>query len=140
MARPTKLDDLTAKRVINAARAGVSRRGAAEAARVDQATLFRWLALGRDGVAPYREFRERFLEAEAGAEREVVDALMEQARGGHVQAICFWLERRRPRDWGKTEAVANEDAAGVSEQEADDLAVAKSVVAALESRRNGTDG
>ncbi len=132
MGRPSKLDDLTAKRILNAAEAGVSRRSAAEAARVDPATLFRWLAQGRDGEEPFCEFRERLLAAEAKAERKVVDCLMEQIASGHVPAMMFWLKCRR--DWRDNEAPATE-AATNSAEEAGSVEFIESVLAAAKSRK-----
>ncbi len=100
MARPTKLDDLTAKKIVSALEAGVSRRGAANAANVDYATLKRWLASGRAGDEPYCAFCARVEQAEAKAERVVVDALMVAVGKGNVAAITLWLQQRRAADWG----------------------------------------
>jgi hypothetical protein len=136
--RPTKLDDLTAKRILDAAAAGVSRRGAAEAAHVDVSTLTRWLQSGREGEEPYCGFRTRLLAAEAKAERRVVDALMVKVDEGNVPAMTLWLQQRRMDEWGKREMPANDAPAASEAGEAPDLEVARSVVAALESRKSGS--
>ncbi len=130
--RPTKLDDLTAKRILTAAEAGVSRRAACEAARVHQATLCDWLARGRDGESPYAEFLERLECSEAKAERKVVDRLMEQIENGHVPAMMFWLKSRR--GWRDNEPAANEApvAAGAEEGSVEFI---ESVLAAAKSRK-----
>lgn len=136
MGRPTKLDDLVAKRIVDAVGRGVSHRAAAEAAHVDISTLTRWLAAGRDGEEPYCAFRTRFLAAEAKAETRVVDALMRKVDEGSVPAMQLWLQQRRPAEWGRREMPANEQAERAEGGEAD-LDVARSVVAALESRKVG---
>lgn len=112
----------------------MSRRTAADAARICQATLFDWIARGRDGESPYAEFVERLEQAEAKAERKVVDKLMEQIESGHVPAMMFWLKCRR--GWRDNDAPVNETAAQAT-AEADDLSVAESVVAAIKSRKAG---
>jgi hypothetical protein len=132
--RPLKLDDLVEKRILDALRAGSSRTAAAHGARVGYSTLKGWLADGRDGVEPFATFLAAVLEAEAGAENAVVTAIQKAIEGGHVGAMCFWLERRRHEEWGKRDVVSHEhhDAQPV---DGADLDVAKSVVAALESRK-----
>lgn len=133
--RPTKLDDLTSKRILNAAEAGVSRRSACEAARICQATLFDWLARGRDGEEPYAEFLERLESAEARAERTVVDKLMEQIENGHVPAMMFWLKCRR--GWRENDAPANEAIETSAVEGADPVDVLESLLAAAKSRKAG---
>lgn len=138
MARRTKLDDLTSKRITNALAAGTSRRAAAEAASVCQATLFDWLARGRDDEQPYAEFLERVERAEAGAEQKITDALFKSAKDGSVTAQIAWLERRRPADWAKRESPANlQNASNAMTDAVDDLALAESVVEAIKSRKVG---
>ncbi len=130
--RPSKLDDITAKRILNAAEAGVSRRTAAEAARVSQTTLFDWIARGRDGEEPYAEFVERLEASESKAERKVVDRLMEQIENGHVPAMMFWLKSRR--GWRDNEPAANEAPVAAGE-EAGSVEFIESVLAAAKSRK-----
>lgn len=136
LGRPAKLDDLTAKRIVDAIAAGQSRRGAAQAARIGDTTLFRWLAEGRDEDSPYREFRERVMQAESKAERAMVDCLFEAAKAGKFQAAQFWLERRRVNDWYKPEA--EPESARDAEQVDDDESMTESVLAAIRSRKVGT--
>ena len=139
MGRPTKLDDLVAQRIVSAIAAGASRTGAAKSARVARASLFDWLARGRDGEQPYADFLDRVREAEGTVETLVATALQTAIANGHVGAMCFWLERRRHEEWGKRDVLTHVDrpereVAGV------DLDIARSVVAALESKATGTDG
>lgn len=139
MGRPRKLDDLVSRRILDSLENGVSRTGAAHAARVGYSTLKGWLADGREGIEPYATFLAAVLEAEAKAERTVVERLFEATKKGNVGAMCFWLERRRHEEWGKHDTVTHEHRES-SETGLSDLEVARSVVSALESRKTGTNG
>lgn len=140
MGRPTKLDDLTAKRIVDAIAAGVSRRSAAAGANVSYTTLKNWLATGRAGDdEKYTAFLARVEASEAKAERTMVDVLFEAARAGKFQAAQYWLNSRRALDWA-LHPEQDEDAAPDDDALGGDLDVARSVVAALESKRSGTDG
>ncbi len=97
--RPSKLDDLTAKRIVDAIAAGGSRAAAAEAARVHRSTLMTWLARGRNGEQPYRDFLDRVKKAEAEAELSMVAIVRTAATNGTWQAAAWWLERRRSRTY-----------------------------------------
>jgi hypothetical protein len=149
--RPTKLDDITAKRIIDAIAAGATRAAAAGAAGVHRATLQTWLAKGRDGDEEYRDFHDRTERAEAEAEVAMVGVVRAAALSGTWQAAAWWLERRRPklyalrRETAKPLPPMTEEQARARYRELtghewnsgpeDDLAVAESVVSALRSRR-----
>ncbi len=98
MARPAKLDDLVAQRIVNAVKAGLPRTHAARLARIHPATLFDWLARGRDGDPGYAEFSERVAEAEAYDVEELVGFMREHAKTSH-QACAWLLERRYPKQF-----------------------------------------
>ncbi len=134
MARPTKLDDIRCKRIVDAIAAGVSQAGAARMAGIAESTLQNWIARGRDGEPMYEEFVERLRKAEGDIEGIVVTALLKAIDGGHVGAMSFWLERRRHREWGKRDTVTYEHNDAEGKADGTDLEVAESVVAALKSR------
>lgn len=99
-----------------------------------------WLARGRDGEQPYADFLDRVREAEGKAEAEMVACIRTAALDPkYWQAAAWWLERLRPTDWAKREPTREEETQR-AETATPDLDVARSVVAALESRRTGTDG
>lgn len=131
--RPSKLDDLRAKRIVDAVAAGASRTGAAKAARVHKATLMDWLARGRDGEQPYADFHDRVREAEGEVEKTITTALLAAIKGGHVGAMCFWLERRRPEEWGKRDVVTHVDRPEETSA-ANDLPMLESLLAAAKSK------
>ena len=110
--RPTKLDDLRAKRIVDAIASGMSRTAAAASARVARATLMDWLARGRDGEQPYADFLDRVKAAEAEAESLMVACVRTAGlEPRHWQAAAWWLERARPADWAKREPSKDEETA-----------------------------
>lgn len=134
LGRPTKLDDLTAKRIVDAVAKGLPRDTAARLGRVTPRTLYDWLARGRAGEQPYLQFLQRVEEAEAEGEQELV-VHIRTAASRNWQAAAWLLNCRRPDAY----VPARERAAPVEEDTADtsaeDISVARSVVAALESRK-----
>ena len=98
MGRPSKLDDLTAQRIINAVRRGLPRTQAARIARINPDTLFDWLRRGRDGEEGFSEFSERVREAEAFDVEELVGYMREHAKVSY-QACAWLLERRAPKQF-----------------------------------------
>jgi hypothetical protein len=98
--RPTKLDDLTAKRICDAIKRGSSRACAAGLVGVGVSTLYGWMAANP-------EFRERVRAADAQAEEQVVSALFSLATDKtrpHFEAIKFWLKTRRAKTWREIQA------------------------------------
>lgn len=135
MGRPTKLDDLVTKRICDAIKKGVSLAAAAKSAGVGASTLHLWLAKGRDGESPYSEFLEQVDRADGVAHTWAASKLRELVEAGHPGATMYLLERRWPEDWGKRDSVTHEHRDAKPEDGAGDLDVARSVVAALESRK-----
>ncbi len=82
--RPTKLDDLTGKRVCDAIATGNTRRCAATAA-------------GE--------------KADAEAEARQVTVIVDAAQAGAWQAAAWWLERRRSDRWARRETTGAEEKA-----------------------------
>ena len=104
--RPTKLDEVAARRLVEAVERGNNRATAARLAGIGPSTLREWMARGRLGQEPFAAFLARLKKADATAEAEAVKLVRDAARGGTWQAACWWLERRRPRQWGRRDALA----------------------------------
>jgi hypothetical protein len=131
------LDDLRAKRIVDGIRTGLSRTAAAAKGGVSKRALMDWLARGRDGEAPFEHFLHRVQDAEAEAESEMVACIRTAALDPkYWQAAGWWLERARPADWAKREPTPEQETQR-AEGGGADLDVARSVVAALESRKAG---
>ncbi len=144
MGRPSKLDDLREKRICDALRRGHSYAAAARAGGIDESTLHEWRARGRAGEQRYAEFVERVDRADSEAEHRALEVLTAKFDSPDeriaLNAVMFWFERRRPAEWGKPTAPANEAPAAHAESDADDTATLESLLAAAKSRRSGTDG
>ena len=133
MGRPTKLDDLKAKRIVDAVAEGLPRDTAAKLARIAPSTLYSWLSRGEDGEAPYAELLERVKEAEAQGEQELVKRIR-SASVETWQAAAWLLERRRPEAYALRREVVPEVEA--LKTKVDDATMA-SIVAAWQSRKAG---
>lgn len=134
--RPTKLDDLTAKRICDAIRAGNTRTCAAKLGGIHKATLLKWLARGRQGERPFADFADRVAKADGEAEARMVAVVVKAAEDGSWQAAKAWLDLRR-RVWrmGKPPEPKPQDLSGKSEEE---LAVAMEDWLAQKKQRAGS--
>ena len=109
--RPTKLDDLTAKRICDAIATGNTRRCAAEAAGVSCTAIKQWVGRGRAGEEPFAAFLARLQKADAEAEAKAVKVIVDAAQSGTWQAAAWWLERRRSGRWARRETSGAEERA-----------------------------
>jgi len=100
MARRTKLTPDTKEDIVKALRAGNSRRDSALYAGVSETTFYSWMARGREGEPLYSEFLEAVEKAEAQSVVRNV-AIIQRAAEETWQAAAWWLERKRPDDWGR---------------------------------------
>ena len=81
--------------VLEALRQGNNRRAACEAVGIGHTTFYRWLE--EDGT-----LRDAVEKAEAEAEQYFVGRV-KAATAEQWTAAAWWLERKRPDDWGKRE-------------------------------------
>ena len=100
MARRTKLTERTKDDIVKALRAGNSRRDSALYAGVSETTFYSWMARGREGEPLFAEFLEAVEKAEAQSVVRNV-AIIQRAAEETWQAAAWWLERKRPDDWGR---------------------------------------
>lgn len=96
--RPTKLTPQLRETLLETLRGGATRTAAVAHVGTTLEALRRWMA---NSV----EFRGAIEQAEAHAELRcsttIVDAIVE----GDTANARWWLERRRPQDWGKVDRV-----------------------------------
>lgn len=135
MGRPTLLTPALADRIVDAVTAGASREGAARCAGITRRCLQEWIARGRDGDEPYVHFVHRIEEAEGDLEVEIVEHLKAQSRDGKTPATMALLSRLNPAVWAAKSAVTVEQVESGTIQSESDLEIARSVVAAIESRK-----
>ena len=133
MGRPSKLDDLTAKRIVDAIARGLPRRTAARIANVVPSTLALWLQKGRAGDPNYSDFSDRVKAAEARGEDEIVQLLRGHAKTSW-QACAYLLDRRNPKDWVLKKAVDEAAKPGeVTQSPAEQEALLESLLLAARS-------
>ncbi len=100
MARRTKLTPDTKEDIVKALKAGNSRRDSALYAGIAESTFYGWMERGRAGEPLYMEFLEAVEKAEAQSVVRNV-AIIQRAAEETWQAAAWWLERKRPDDWGR---------------------------------------
>lgn len=98
MARPSKYTPERVARIVEALEGGNTRRAAAAAGGIDQATFDRW-------ILRYAHFAADVRAAESKAELVHVEAIRHAAADGDWRASAWWLERRYPDDWGRRDKV-----------------------------------
>lgn len=105
-------------RIVSAVRAGSYLDDAASLAGVHRATLFRWIAAGRDAQQKLEagetltdkeqqvyDFCDAVETARAEAQLRNVAIIQKAANEGTWQAAAWYLERTNPRKWGRHETV-----------------------------------
>jgi len=97
MPRPTKYNADIEKKICDALRAGNTRKASYEYAGIDDATFFRWMLSNAS-------FASAIKKAEADAEVSAV-AIIKKAMPETWQAAAWWLERRKPDDYGRNLAL-----------------------------------
>lgn len=134
--RPTKFDDLRAKRIVDAIAEGNSRRCAAGKGGVHLDTLMTWLARGRTGDPEFVEFAERVQRADADAEAKMVAVVRKAAESGTWQAGAWWLERSRQQDYALRREARSEEIGVSSALSAEaDSDIIEAAYSALQSRK-----
>lgn len=125
MGAPSKLDDLTAQRIVAAVECGAPWYMAAAAGGVSRSTLKAWKAKARDGIEPYAAFLARLEKAEASGAVAVLGIIQAAAREGTWQAAAWILERRYPKQF----ALRKPEPPGVAVTEAEAEQLARDLVA-----------
>ena len=98
MARPTKQTRGARLAVLEALKAGNTRGCAASCARISDDTLVRMIKADES-------FKADVLRAEAEAVAGFVGAIWKAADANDWRAAAYWLERRRPSEWGRRRVV-----------------------------------
>lgn len=104
--RPSKLTPEVQQRVLQAIAGGNTKKDAAAYAGVGYRTLEAWLA---DQRPAFQQFQQAVAQKEAEAVVRNV-TLIQKAAADTWQAAAWWLERRRPDDWGRKERVEHSTA------------------------------
>jgi hypothetical protein len=102
MARRSKATEARIEALLAALRAGNTREASAGHAGIDRTTLYRWVE--RDPG-----LRARVEKAEADAEVRFEAQVARAAADDDWRAAAWWLERRRPKSYGRAPAAAAAD-------------------------------
>lgn len=94
MARPTKYSSVRAGAICESLRNGATRTASVRAAGVSYDAYLRWMAR-------YPTFSTLVRQAVAECEIDMIRAVWEAAQSGDWRAAFWWLERRRPQEWGR---------------------------------------
>jgi hypothetical protein len=101
--RPAKFTPAVQERLLTVIRLGAYRNAACDFAGITPETLRIWLRRGEaEGAGPYWEFCTALKQAEAAACIKALGTIrlaMEQ----NWQAAAWFLERKRPQEWGRRE-------------------------------------
>ncbi len=87
--------------------AGNTYAAACRVARINQSTFYRWMKQGNsapEGTLA-RDFFEMVEDATTQAEHRNIMCIQKAAGKGNWQAAAWWLERRRPNDYGRRDTV-----------------------------------
>lgn len=100
--RPTKFTHDVRTRIIAAIRNGNTYEASANYGGISYDSLRGWLNRGEDEAeGEFFEFFNAIKKAEAEAEVESVALIRRSAQDGQWQAAAWFLERRKPSDWGR---------------------------------------
>lgn len=108
MARPTKFNTKTKRRLYKALRIGASRKMAAQYAGISYELLRQWMRRGE------QEARGEFVVFLAALKRAESEAVMSALQAIHEaaskkwQAAAWFLERKYPQDWGRNRVIQHE--------------------------------
>jgi len=101
MARPTIRNNRRDEKLLEALRAGNTHRVAAAYAGYSESTLYHYMSIDPD-------FHEKVALAECEAEALALSVVQQAASRGVWQAAAWFLERRRPKDYGKPPDIQRE--------------------------------
>lgn len=103
--RPQTYNQERADRVCEAVRRGLTYKQAASYAGISYSTLNRWRIEGQqdDSASEFREFWKAFEQAGGEAAFRCLGYIDEAASRGDWKAAAWMLERRYPKEWGRSQ-------------------------------------
>ncbi len=140
--RPTKLTPAVQRKLCKALADGNTRTDAARIAGIGLTTFKVWMIRGKKHkTGIFRAFRAAIKEAESKASSSMVGKIR-KAANEQWQAAAWWLERRRPEDFGRKATQVIEGGkkpitVDIKDMTSDDI---KRRLAILEQRRTGSGG
>lgn len=104
-AKPRVLTDAKIRRICESIRRGNFQKQACLSEGVSYSSFRRAMDKGKKLIRPYDEWYLQVQEAMAQSETEVVDVIHEQIQAGNVGVAQWYLARKFPNRWEKTERI-----------------------------------
>ena len=89
------------KIICDTLRCGSTYRDAAQSAGITRETLYHWLKKADNGDERYTAFATAVREAESACANIHCERIMRESEDGDWKAAAWWLERRRPDEFGR---------------------------------------
>ena len=101
-----KLTDEVQAIIVNALKNGLSNAAAASLARISEPTFYNWYNKGAEAKSgKMKDFHDAVDNARDVAQANYENVIASAANDGTWQAAAWWLERRRPQQYGKKEKI-----------------------------------
>jgi tRNA A37 N6-isopentenylltransferase MiaA len=103
--KPCKINPEMIENLKECIKIGMSYSATSAALNISEDTFYSYMRKGREGKAPYAAFFGAVRESEAQLMKDCLTRLRKVADMGNMDSIKFILERRFPKDWGKSDNV-----------------------------------
>lgn len=106
--RKTKLTEKMIEEIAKHIELGMINKDVAQLVGISETTFYNWMNEGensKDDNNIFRKFYLKVKEAEAKAIKRNLAIIQRAANEGNWQAAAWFLERKRPEDWGRKERV-----------------------------------
>lgn len=105
MAKKCKINPEMIENLRELIKLGCSYSATSAALNISEDTFYSYMRQGREGKAPYAAFYGAVRESEAELMKDCLTRLRKVADSGNMEAIKFVLERRFPKEWGKSDNI-----------------------------------
>lgn len=106
--RKTKLTEKMIEEIAKHIELGMINKDVAQLVGISETTFYNWMNEGensKDDNNIFRKFYLKVKEAEAKAIKRNLAIIQRAANEGNWQAAAWFLERKRPEDWGRKDRV-----------------------------------
>lgn len=105
--RKTKLTEKMIEEIAKHIELGMINKDVAQLVGISETTFYNWMKEGENSKDNniFRKFYLKVKEAEAKAIKRNLAIIQRAANEGNWQAAAWFLERKRPEDWGRKERV-----------------------------------
>lgn len=120
MGRPSKLTPALQERFVDHVRQGHYIETVCGVVGIHKSSYYLWMEKGEAGEQPYSDFYDAIKSAESAAEAEALEGIL--THGAETwQALAWFLERRHPKRWRRSDKIEQEVTVRRGGPEPDDL-------------------